>query len=371
VANKLKIFFDRGLVYSFEFRILAAVVFVGLLGLLNLWGATTWEYHGDQLSCFCRQLAWFLISLSFMALVSFVNYHTLVYYSFYFHAFSLLFLCLVFFVGKISSGSQRWIEFGPLSFQPSEFAKVTLILILAKILSGGLSDREPRHCVVKPLLAFVPTAALVAIQPDLGTSVTLTLVFFSVLLFTNIPFRRLLRLPLVLILLSPLVWFGLRGYQKDRVIAFMFPNRNKQSIGYQTNQSKIAVGSGRFLGKGLGGGTQGRLRFLPEQHTDFAFSSWSEQFGFFGSVVLTMLYYFIISGFLGVAFRAKDREGFFLIIGICALIFWQVLINTSMTLGMLPVVGITLPFFSYGGSSLLACMVSVGMVINVSMRRFT
>ena len=370
MAGELSVLFDRRIVRNFEFGILAGVILVAALGLLNLYGATRLEYHGDPLPYFSRQLVWLIISLFFMALVSFINYHTLVYYAFYAHLFSVLFLCLVFFIGKISSGAQRWFELGPLSFQPSEFAKVTLLLALAKMLSGGLGSGESRPSLVKPLLVFMPTVALVAIQPDLGTSIVLLLLFFTVLFFVNIPLGRLLRLPLVFILLSPLVWFYLKDYQKDRILAFVSPDQSVHSVGYHANQSKIAIGSGRFWGKGVGGGTQGRLRFLPEQHTDFAFSSWSEQFGFFGSVFLVALYFFIISRCLNVALRAKDREGFSLVVGTGALIFWQAVINVGMTMGVLPVVGITLPFFSYGGSSLLACMVSVGLVLNVSLRRF-
>jgi len=239
------------------------------------------------------------------------------------------------------------------------------------VLSGGLRDRGARPSLVGPFAILLPTVSLVLLQPDLGTAIILVLLFLSVLFFANVPLRRLLRMPVLLLLLSPLFWFGLKDYQRGRIIAFINPDQDTLSSGYHINQSKIAIGSGRLFGRGLGGGTQGRLRFLPEQHTDFAFSSWSEQFGFVGSLFLVLIYFFIISRCLRVAFRAKDREGFCLVVGVCGLFFWQSVINMGMTLGVLPVVGITLPFFSYGGSSLVTCVVAMGLVINVSLRRLT
>lgn len=366
----LMFFVDRMVIKHFEFGILGGVILVVALGLINLYGASLFPRPEGLASPFFRQFIWFLISAFFVLLVLAINYHTLVYYAHYFHLFSLSLLCLVIFIGKISSGAQRWIEFGPLSFQPSELAKVTLLLSVAKTFSGGLGERESRHSILKPLFILIPTVTLVLIQPDLGTSIVLLLLFFSVLFFVNVPLRRLMLLPIALILLSPLLWFGLKDYQKDRILTFINPGKDSLSTGYHVNQSKIAIGSGRVWGKGFGGGTQGRMRFLPEQHTDFAFSSWSEQFGFFGSVFLVGLYFFIISRCLRLAFRAKDSEGFCLAMGVCALIFWQTIINTGMTLGVLPVVGTALPFFSYGGSSLLACMISMGLVLNVSIKRF-
>jgi rod shape determining protein RodA len=363
-------FLDRRLVKNFEFGILGGVVLITVLGLVNLYGSTVPTYTGGVFSFFGKQLIWLLISILSMVLVVCINYHTLVYYAHYIHLFSLSLLCLVVFMGGVSSGAQRWIELGPLSLQPSELAKITLLLSLTKTFSGCFGEGDPGRSMLKSIFVFVPTVALVFIQPDLGTSIVLLFLFFSVLFFANVPLRRLMWLPATLILVAPLLWFGLKDYQKERVLTFINPDRGLLSTGYHINQSKIAIGSGRFWGKGFGGGTQGRLRFLPEQHTDFAFSSWSEQSGFLGAVFLVVIYFFVISGCLKVAFRAKDREGFCLVMGVCALIFLQTIINVGMTVGVLPVVGITLPFFSYGGSSLLTCMVLVGLVFNVSLKRF-
>ena len=370
LAGEISALIDRRAIHNFETGIVGGVVIVVLLGIINLYGAATFSRQADSLLFFNRQIVWFLVSLVFLVLVLCINYHTLIYYAFSLHLFSLFLLCLVIFVGKISSGAQRWLEFGPLSFQPSEFTKITLLLALSKAMSKSLGGQESRPPLVKPLLVFAPTIALVLIQPDLGTSVVLLLLFSSVLFFANIPLRRLLLLPVFLILFSPVLWVELKDYQKDRVLAFVNPNQNPLSAGYHINQSKIAIGSGGLWGRGFGGGTQGRLRFLPEQHTDFAFSSWSEQFGFVGATLLVAIYFFIISRCLRVAYRAKDGGGFCLAMGISALIFWQAVINVGMALGLLPVVGITLPFFSYGGSSLLTCAIAVGLVCNISLKRF-
>ena len=222
----------------------------------------------------------------------------------------------------------------------------------------------------KPLLWTLVPFVLILQQPDLGTSLILLLIAGSVTMFVKIERRSLLCLTGAGMIASGAAWFFLRGYQKQRILAFLDPERDPLGAGYHIIQSKIAVGSGSVLGKGFLKGTQNALSFIPEQHTDFIFSVLAEEWGFLGSAAVILLYLLLIVWGLSVAMRSKDPFGTVLAVGLTSIIFWQTLVNVAMVLALLPVVGVPLPLISYGGSSMLTTMVAIGILLNISMRRF-
>lgn len=355
---------NKRLFNYFDFSLLIFINLIIIMGIINLFGS--YKYFDNVY--FLKQILWFFIALVLMVFFTLFNYRTLVYYSNYAHLFFLFLLILVLIVGKAYSGAKRWIVLGPLNFQPSEFTKISFILLLSKMMPNFNVNKNMFLFIIKLLITLFLTVFLVVIQPDLGTSIILILIFFTMIFF-KLPVKNILFLLLIFICLIPFSWGYLYDYQKNRIIAFLYPYQNFFTYAYQTSQSKIAIGSGCFWGKGFGCGTQVRLNFLPEKYTDFAFSSWCEQFGFLGSFILIGLYLLIITKLIKVSTLINCKEGFYLVIGICANIFWQTFINISMTLGLLPVVGITLPLFSYGGSSLICCMSMFGIAFNVFLKR--
>jgi rod shape determining protein RodA len=287
----------------------------------------------------------------------------------------LISLVAVLIAGRVGMGAQRWISIGPLAFQPSEFFKLIFIVMVSRYLC---SLREPlrTRLLIKIffVLVFLPFLLLFK-QPDLGTAIVVFLIFFLIVLAKGLQ-KKALALIIILGLVSlpfigDIMWTGLKGYQKNRLIAFMDPDADPSGIGYHINQSKVAVGSGEFLGKGYLNGTQGPFRFLPERHTDFIFAVFAEEWGFVGSCFLLSLYFLIIMRGLDTAWKAKDEFGRILALGITFMFSVYFFINVGMTLGMMPVVGIPLPFMSYGGTALLSNFISVGVLINVRTRRFT
>jgi rod shape determining protein RodA len=274
-------------------------------------------------------------------------------------------------IGRTTSGSQRWLPLGFISFQPSELAKIGLILVMARFftekeLAQGYSLRD----LAIPFLLLALPALLVFKQPDLGTVVLLGFIFLSILIFMGVRARAWLTLGAACAIAAPIFWFFLKDYQKTRLRVFLDPELDPLKTGYHITQSKIAVGSGGFWGKGFLKGTQSQLHFLPEQHTDFVFSVWAEEWGFVGSFVLLFLLLFLVSRGLKIASNSKDRGGAVLAIGVSAMIFWQAFINIGMVVGIVPVVGVPLPLFSYGGTSLVTTLIGIGILMNVSMRRF-
>jgi rod shape determining protein RodA len=271
----------------------------------------------------------------------------------------------------ITSGAQRWVRIGSISFQPSEFIKLSFILVMARFFHRPPS-REGYSLKDLPLpfvLLLLPMG-LILRQPDLGTAIILLLVFFSILIFVKIRWSTLLTIGLVGAAIVPLCWNFLKEYQKRRILTFFNPELDPLGAGYHIIQSKIAVGSGGILGKGILKGTQCRLGFLPEQQTDFIFSALGEEWGLIGSLIIVGLYFILILWGLRIAVQSKDRFGAILSFGVVAMLFWHIFINIGMVLGVMPVVGIPLPLLSYGGSFLVSTFIGIGLLLNVSMRRY-
>jgi rod shape determining protein RodA len=273
--------------------------------------------------------------------------------------------------GKYVGGSRRWLILGPISIQPSELVKISIIAILAHYYSKdaytrGFTLRE----LIRPFVLTMIPIVLIVRQPDLGTAMLIVLIAAAMTIFVKIERRSLIYLIVTSSVIIPLIWFFLKAYQKQRILVFLDPDRDPLGAGYHIIQSKIAIGSGMIGGKGYLKGTQNALSFLPEEHTDFIFSVLAEEWGFIGSILLIVFFFVLIFWGLNVAMKCREPFGTILSVGITSMIFWQALINIGMAMGLMPVVGVPLPFVSYGGSSVLTTAIGIGLLLNVSMRRF-
>lgn len=362
---------DRRLVAHFDWALLACALLVIACGLITVLSAT--HVPGRLLSgLLLRQAMWAALGLlALLAAVTF-DYHWLERYAYPLYAVGLVLLLATAALGASGGGARRWIAMGPASLQPSEFAKLALVIALARHLHRQVADRGlPLRSVLVSAALFGAPGLLILKQPDLGTVVVMGLTMAALLLIAGLRLRLVLIAAAVLVPAVPHVWNHLKPYQQRRVVTFINPDADPLGAGYHIIQSKIAIGSGMLEGKGYLHGTQNRLNFLPEQHTDFIFAVFAEEWGFIGSCALVLLYIVLLLRCFIVASRARDGFGMLLAFGLTAMIFCQVLVNIGMATGSLPVVGITLPFFSYGGSSLLASMIAIGLLMNISMRRFT
>jgi rod shape determining protein RodA len=354
---------------DFDWVLLTFILLICLLGVTEIY-STTWgtKFAGAHI----RQIYWILGGLGLMFMVSLINYQVLLENSHWLYIASLASLLAVALFGKKYLGARRWIQLpGGQHFQPSEWVKLVLILAMAKYFSEETDHSASLSDVVKAgLIAAVPMA-LVLKQPDLGTALTYVPVALMALFLGGIQFRHAAVILLVAGVLAPAAWhYGLKPYQKQRLTIFLHPEADTQKGGYQLDQSKIAVGSGGLWGKGVRKGTQTQGSFLPEPHTDFIFAAWCEEHGFVGAIVLLLLYFMVLMRLIHNAQTAPDRAGGFVVMGVVAILIFHILVNIGMVVGFMPVTGIPLPLMSYGGSSLLFMFLSLGIVMNVRMRRF-
>ena len=364
--------FDRRLIHYFDWGLLGLALLLGGIGLVCVYSAVTADPPPAPLKIlFYKQIAWFCIGLLVMVSAFSFNYRLLERWAYPIYIGCVLMLLGVIVFGKLAGGSRRWLILGPLHFQPSEMIKIAVVLVLAKYYSkdassSGFTLKE----IVRPMLLAALPVGLIVMQPDLGTAGLVTLIAVTITLFMKVERRSLLTLLAGCMAVVPAVWLALKDYQKQRILTFLNPDHDPLGSGYHIIQSKIAIGSGMITGKGYLLGTQNALSFLPEEHTDFIFSILAEEWGLVGSALLIFLFIVLILWGLGIAHRCRDPFGIILAIGITSLFFWQVVINIGMTMGLLPVVGVPLPFISYGGSSTITVAICVGLLMNVSMRRF-
>ncbi|MES2854228.1 MAG: rod shape-determining protein RodA [Bdellovibrionota bacterium] len=362
----------RNIFRRVDWNLAGVIVALNVIGLINLFSAT--HGHGeiggsDRL--FWSQLFWLISGWSLYFVVTVLDYNLILRLAYVFYAINLVALVAVIFVGKVALGAQRWLDFGFFSYQPSESMKVALVLVLAKFMSqksypDGLGFKEMALPLVLIAIPFLITAE----QPDLGTAMMILAIGGSVLFFLKIKRKILVSISLVMALAGTGAWFfALHDYQRDRVYTFLDPARDPRGKGYNSIQSKIAVGSGKFVGKGFRKGTQSQLELLPERHTDFIFSVLSEEFGFVGSLMTVILFAVLFLFGVRVASQARDKAGAILTVGIMAMLFWHHFVNISMVIGLLPIVGIPLPLLSYGGTSMLTTMAALGLVSSVSYRK--
>ncbi len=361
---------DRRFLMNFDWVLLSLLLLVCGMAFLNLYSATYPPLGG--IPPYLKQGYLLLMGVAGIIFLISFDYKELHLWNYPIYVLVICLLLLVIFVGSSAGGAQRWIDLGFFQLQPSEPAKLMMVITLAsyysrKEVAGGYSVKD----LVIPLILMAIPFTLILIQPDLGTALMFVIIFISMTVFARLRWSSYIILGLTGIAIAVFGWFYvLLPYQKQRVETLLNPGKDSLGEGYQILQSKIAVGGGGLFGKGYMEGTQGHLHFLPERHTDFAFSVWCEEWGFTGSLFFLGIYFFMLFWGLHVAMSARDRFGLFLAFGVVALIFWQAVINLLMILGFLPVVGIPLPLFSYGGSSLLTTLFGMGILMNVSMRRF-
>ncbi|MCY4486451.1 MAG: rod shape-determining protein RodA [Deltaproteobacteria bacterium] len=361
---------DRRLVVSFDWPLFVLSVALALLGIVTIYSATCSANEECSRYLATKQSYWLVIGLCCMVVAFSVDYQRLNRWAYPIYGAVVLLLGLVLLIGITSGGSQRWLDLRFFAFQPSELAKLVLVLVLAKT----LCYYEPGYSLTAlgvPLMLCAPVLLLVLLQPDLGTAVLIFLIAMAVVVMSGLRVRSLVYFTVAAIAALPVGWQFLKPYQKTRIWTFMNPESDPLGAGYHVVQSKIAIGSGRLWGTGYLQGSQNRLEFLPEQHTDFIFAVFAEEWGFSGCVVLLAAYTLLILLALRVVRRAQDRFGVLLAAGIAAMLFWQFSINIGMVTGLLPVVGIPLPLISYGGSSMVTTMLALGLLVNVSMRRNT
>lgn len=361
---------DRRLIVNFDWVTLMTAMFISAIGVVNIY-SSTYPHLGTGTPLFLKQVYWLFMGFGFLVLTLSFDYRTFVRYAYPFYIFCLLLLILVMILGRTASGSRRWIQLGSFSFQPSELAKIALILGLTRFFSEKENPQgySLRDLGVPFVLVGIPTF-LIFRQPDLGTVILLLAIFTTILIFAGVRTKTWLVMGSGVASVIPLLWHFLKDYQKNRLLSFLNPDLDPLKTGYHISQSKIAVGSGTLFGKGFLHGTQSQLHFLPEQHTDFIFSVLAEEWGFLGCFVLLFLLLLLISRGLTISNTSKDRAGAILAVGLTSMLFWQTFINVGMVVGILPVVGVPLPLVSYGGTSLITTLIGVGILMNITMRRF-
>jgi len=356
--------------------ILFVTVIILLFSLATLYSSCHVKGEFLRSDIFFKQVIWVVVGLFIMWVFSNIDYHKLWDFAWPLYGLALFALLFVLVFGRSILGAQRWLELGGFNFQPSEFGKLVLIIVLSRYFSKKsfeeLAVVKKQSSVLKgfimPLIITGGLTILVLVQPDLGTAIIYLLIFLILVFFIGVRFRYILVSVSLFILLSPFIWMSLRDYQRDRLLVFLNPNRDPLGAGYTIIQSKIAVGSGRLLGKGWFSGTQNQLNFLPERHTDFIYSTIGEEWGFVGSIILIILFYILIRRILRLAELVHDPFAKNLCLCIASLIFIQFFINIAMTAGFMPVVGLPLPFISYGGSSLVSFLLLIGITLNISKR---
>ena len=360
--------FDRRLIKNFDFGLMILCLILGFIGIISIYSATHFSSETDP---YLRQMMWLGLGVIIMICLTFFNYRLLWEWGWVIYAFSIILLIGVLIFGRQALGAQRWFKIGSFSFQPSEFAKLAFIILLARYLSPeGIEKKLTRftNLFIPVVLLGVPFFLIMS-QPDLGTALVFIFIFFGMLYFAGVRIKHLIMLLVISLGISPLGWFLLKDYQKARVMAFFDPTRDPLSSGYHIIQSKITIGSGRFFGKGFLKGSQTQLRFLPKQHTDFIFSVVGEEFGFIGVFILILLYFLLIYRAMKAA-STRDMFGRLLVAGIICGLTFQILVNIGMGIGLAPVTGLPLPLLSYGGSSLIFTLIGIGIILNVRMRHF-
>ncbi len=353
--------------------LIITTVFLLSIGLLAVYSATLERSAEGAKTIFYRQVVWVIIGIATFLLVSHINYRRFYEIAYALYPLSVILLISVLVVGRQIYGAQRWLELGGLNFQPSELSKLAVILFLSRYFNrkpaqySGAAKLWQGFILPLGLVGFM--MVLIFLQPDLGTAALIFLIYLTLLFVSEIEFKYFFAFLVAALGAIPFLWHLLKGYQKDRLLVFLNPNIDPLGAGYTIIQSKIAIGSGRFLGKGWLSGTQNQLNFLPERHTDFIFSVIGEEWGFCGAFILLILYFILIAQALIIAEQSKDKFGSFLAIGAAALIAFQAIINILMTLGFFPVVGLSLPLISYGGSSLVIFCFLIGILLNINKRR--
>ena len=370
---------ERRLLSNVPWGMVALIIGIALIGLSAVYSAT-YTPSGPS-SLFTKQVIWVCLGIMVMFAALIPDYHTVGRYAYVVYALSIFFLILVALIGRTGMGAQRWLPLGPFAFQPSELAKLSLVLALARYFAedprrGGY---ELRDLLIPGGMVLVPLV-LVMKQPDLGTALMLMFTTTLIVILAGIKFRSVMAVIVLgavvasaVFLVPPVrhkIWTSLKPYQQKRIKAFINPESDPLGSGYHATQAKIAVGSGQTTGKGFRKGTQSQMAFLPERHTDFIFAVIAEERGFLGASFLIVLYMVLLLVGVDAAKSAKDKMGTLMAGGIVSMLSLYVFINTGMAVGLLPVVGVPLPLVSYGGTSIITTFLAIGLLLNIRSRRF-
>ncbi len=356
----------------FDWPLFICATLIAVIGIVNLYSATS-VAKAALTELYLNQIYWMVAGGILAVAAASIDYRHIERFAYVIYAGGLVMLVLVLVLARDIRGSARWIPIGSFGFQPSEFMKLCLAIALAKYIHDDphAEGRTLRDLAAPAALAAVPML-LVLKQPDLGTALILGLILVSVLGLSRIQWKSLLTIFVTAIVALPLVWnYGLKDYQRMRVTSFLNPEADIRGAGWHAHHARIAIGNGGFLGQGYMKGTQNQYLFLPDQYSDFPFPVFAEDWGFLGTMVLFGLYGFLILWAIRIASQAKNRFGAVLAVGVGAMIFWQSFFNLGMVSGILPVVGVPLPLFSYGGSSVFTNMIGLGLLMNISMRRYS
>ena len=355
----------------FDWALFLCACVLAVIGVINLYSATSVSKAALS-DIYIQQVYWLVLGGILATVVAAIDYRHFERGGYVLYGVGIVLLLLVFVLGRDIRGSSRWIYIGSFSFQPSEFMKLFLVIALAKYLHDDPKSegRKLVDLVVPTIIAAVPMF-LILRQPDLGTALILGLMFATICLMTRIQWRSIATLAVTIAIALPLAWsYVLKDYQKKRITDFLNPDANILGSGWHAHHARIAIGAGGVVGEGFMRGTQNQYLFLPDQHSDFPFAVFAQDWGFLGCFLLVALYAFLVLWSIRIAATAKDRFGAVLAIGVGAMLFWHAIFNLGMVTGILPVVGVTLPLFSAGGSSVLTVMLGIGLLMNVSMRRF-
>ncbi len=362
---------ERRMLKNLDLLLLLTVVLIMAISLVVIASATHANINegADPYYYVKRQGLVICAGLIALVVILALDYHTVAQYANYIYVANLGLLLAVLALAKDVKGAGRWIDLGFFRLQPSEFAKILLIITLANYLANTAGEMDKITDLFPLLLHVAIPMLLIMLQPDLGTALVLLAILMGMMFVAGIKIQHLFSLVLAGVAAFPFFWHFLKDYQKNRLLVFLDPSIDPTGSGYHVIQSIIAIGSGRLTGQGLFAGPQNQLNFLPEQHTDFIFSVVGEEMGFVGASLLLLLYFIAIYRGIHIALHARDLLGTLLAVGVVSMLTFQVLVNVGMTIGIMPVTGLPLPLFSYGGSSLLSTLLGIGLLLNVGMRR--
>jgi len=355
---------------NFDYILTILILLISTIGVFAIYSASFDLNTGKFANFYLKQIIWLIIGFISYLFFTIINYRFLVKYSMLLYIFSLFILGLVLIKGHIGMGAQRWINIGGFRLQPSEFIKTIWIIFLAKQFATNKVEYATFLDIFKKSIYLIPIFLLIFLEPDLGTALVYVYLWGVGILYLGVRRYIVIITLLILVISLPIGWNYLKDYQKKRVITFLNPEKDPFGAGYHVIQSKIAIGSGGINGKGFLKGTQSHLKFLPERHTDFIFSLICEEFGFIGGSIVLFLFILLLSRLLYIGMLVKEPTGKIIALLAASLIFFQTYVNAAMTMGIMPVVGIPMPFVSYGGSSLITFFSLCGIVNSIALRRY-
>lgn len=345
-----------------------AFLFLFLVGVLSIYSSTYDKYRDNVSKFFYKQIIWLLVGIVIILILMKIGTRKFLEWSYFLYMANLILLIGLFFIGVSEGGSHRWLRVGPISIQPSEFAKLSMLLLLVRFLGDQSRESFKLGKSLWLLLILGLPMLLIAKQPDLGTSLVLVPIMFAVWYVSGLGRKYFWLISILGIICSPFLWMVLEEYQKQRLLVFIKPELDPLGAGYTVIQSRIAIGSGKILGKGWLSGTQNMLNFLPERHTDFIFSVVGEEWGFLGALLVLGAYIILLKRGLNISLNSNNRYDKMLAVGSTVLLGLHVVINVGMTMGIVPAVGLPLPFISYGGSNLIVSMICLGFLLDIKKR---